>query len=204
MRISDWSSDVCSSDLAEARADARHRRREAAVHAQHPPGRVVQARLRAPGSGAARLGRDAAAGGRRRRPQARARQRQDPRHLRRGAAGRAARAGTDDRAVRDNCVTVPGSSERVEFAVKLPGTHADQPIRLPIDAKFPREDYERLMDAQDRADVDAVAAASTALERQVRVEARRIRAKYMAPPHTPDFALPFLPTQGLDRKRSAY
>src|SRR3546814_9454541 len=69
-----------------------------------------------------------------------------------------------------NCVTVPGSSERVEFAVKLPGTHADQPIRLPIDAKFPREDYERLMDAQDRADVDAVAAASTALERQVRVE----------------------------------
>src|SRR3546814_8364347 len=96
-----------------------------------------------------------------------------------------------------NCVTVPGSSERVEFAVKLPGTHADQPIRLPIDAKFPREDYERLMDAQDRADVDAVAAASTALERQVRVEARRIRDKYLAPPHTTDFQLLFLPTEGL-------
>src|SRR3546814_1534743 len=81
----------------------------------------------------------------------------------------------------------------------LPGTHADQPIRLPIDAKFPREDYERLMDAQDRADVDAVAAASTALERQVRVEAKRIRDKYLAPPHTTDFALLFLPTEEIGR-----
>ena len=96
-----------------------------------------------------------------------------------------------------NCITVPGSSERVEFAVKLPGTHADQPIRLPIDAKFPREDYERLMDAQDRVDVEAVAASSAALERQVRVEAKRIRDKYIAPPHTTDFALLFLPTEGL-------
>jgi DNA recombination protein RmuC len=96
-----------------------------------------------------------------------------------------------------NCITVPGSSERVEFAVKLPGTHADQPIRLPIDAKFPREDYERLMDAQDRADADAVALSSAALERQVRVEAKRIRDKYLAPPHTTDFALLFLPTEGL-------
>lgn len=96
-----------------------------------------------------------------------------------------------------NCITVPGSNERVEFAVKLPGTHADQPVRLPIDAKFPREDYERLMDAQDRVDVEAVAASSAALERQVRLEARRIRDKYIAPPHTTDFALLFLPTEGL-------
>ena len=96
-----------------------------------------------------------------------------------------------------NCITVPGSSERVEFAVKLPGTQADQPIRLPIDAKFPREDYERLMDAQDRVDVEGVAASSAALERQVRVEAKRIRDKYLAPPHTTDFALLFLPTEGL-------
>ena len=96
-----------------------------------------------------------------------------------------------------NCITVPGSNERVEFAVKLPGTHADQPVRLPIDAKFPREDYERLMDAQDRVDVEAVAASSAALERQVRLEARRIRDKYLAPPHTTDFALLFLPTEGL-------
>ncbi len=96
-----------------------------------------------------------------------------------------------------NCITVPGSSERVEFAVRLPGTHSDKPIRLPIDAKFPREDYERLMDAQDRADVDAVVVSSAALERQVRVEAKRIRDKYLAPPHTTDFALMFLPTEGL-------
>ena len=96
-----------------------------------------------------------------------------------------------------NCITVPGSNERVEYAVKLPGSHADKPVRLPIDAKFPREDYERLMDAQDRVDVEAVAASSAALERQVRVEARRIRDKYLAPPHTTDFALLFLPTEGL-------
>jgi DNA recombination protein RmuC len=94
-----------------------------------------------------------------------------------------------------NCVTVPGSSERVEFAVKLPGQQDGQPVRLPIDAKFPREDYERLMDAQERVDVDAVAV--SALERQVRVEAKRIRDKYLAPPHTTDFALLFLPTEGL-------
>jgi DNA recombination protein RmuC len=96
-----------------------------------------------------------------------------------------------------NCITVPGSSERVEFAVRLPGTHSDKPVRLPIDAKFPREDYERLMDAQDRVDVDAVALSAAALERQVRVEAKRIRDKYLAPPHTTDFALLFLPTEGL-------
>lgn len=96
-----------------------------------------------------------------------------------------------------NCVTVPGSSERVEFAVRLPGTQDDRPIRLPIDAKFPREDYERLLDAQDRADVEAMAAAALGLERQVKVEAKRIRDKYLAPPHTTDFALLFLPTEGL-------
>lgn len=96
-----------------------------------------------------------------------------------------------------NCITVPGSSERVEFAIKLPGSQDGQPIRLPIDAKFPREDYERLLDAQDRVDPDAITAAGAALERQVKVEARRIRDKYLAPPHTTDFALLFLPTEGL-------
>ena len=96
-----------------------------------------------------------------------------------------------------NCITVPGSCDRVEFAVLMPGTHADRPIRLPIDAKFPREDYERLMDAQDRVDVEAVSASAAALERQVRVEAKRIRTKYLSPPHTTDFALLFLPTEGL-------
>ena len=96
-----------------------------------------------------------------------------------------------------NCATVPGSGERVEFAVRLPGAAPDAPIRLPIDAKFPREDYERLLDAQERADADGVAAAALGLERQVKQEARRIRDKYVAPPHTTDFALLFLPTEGL-------
>ena len=96
-----------------------------------------------------------------------------------------------------NCITVPGSSERVEFAIKLPGSQDGQPIRLPIDAKFPREDYERLLDAQDRVDPEGIVAAGAALERQVKVEARRIRDKYLAPPHTTDFALLFLPTEGL-------
>ena len=96
-----------------------------------------------------------------------------------------------------NCATVPGSGDRVEFAIRLPGTQPGQPILLPIDAKFPREDYERLLDAQDRADPEAAVQAATALERQVRTEAKRIRDKYLAPPHTTDFALLFLPTEGL-------
>lgn len=96
-----------------------------------------------------------------------------------------------------NIATVPGSNERVEFAVRLPGPNDHAPLRLPIDAKFPREDYERLLDAQERADVDAVATSAAALERQVKVEARRIQSKYLAPPHTTDFGLLFLPTEGL-------
>ena len=96
-----------------------------------------------------------------------------------------------------NVATVPGSSQRVEYAVRLPGQHADQPVRLPIDAKFPREDYERLLDAQDRADADAVLVSSLALERRIRDEAKKIQQSYVAPPHTTDFALMFLPTEGL-------
>ncbi len=96
-----------------------------------------------------------------------------------------------------NVATRPGQDARVEFAVKLPGGDDSGPVRLPIDAKFPREDYERLLDAQDRADAAAVAEASVALERQIKVEAKRIRDKYVEPPHTTDFALLFLPTEGL-------
>jgi DNA recombination protein RmuC len=103
-----------------------------------------------------------------------------------------------------NVATVPKSSERVEFAIKLPGrleAHGGQakmePVWLPIDAKFPREDYERLIDAQDRADPAAVEEASRALEARVRNEARTIAEKYVSPPHTTDFALLFLPTEGL-------
>jgi len=95
-----------------------------------------------------------------------------------------------------NVATRPGSAERVEFAVKLPGT-GDAPVWLPIDAKFPREDYERLLDAQDRADADAASAAGNALEQRIRLEAKKIAEKYIAPPHSTDFAVLFLPTEGL-------
>ena len=96
-----------------------------------------------------------------------------------------------------NVATIPGSSERVEFAVRFPGSSGDTPVWLPIDAKFPREDYERLLDAQERADLDAARTAGDALERQVRLEAQRICDKYVAAPHTTEFAILFLPTEGL-------
>ncbi len=103
-----------------------------------------------------------------------------------------------------NVATVPKSGERVEFAIKLPGRlergngeGAAAPVWLPVDAKFPREDYERLIDAQERADPVAVEEASRALETRIRNEARTIAEKYLAPPHTTDFALLFLPTEGL-------
>ena len=97
-----------------------------------------------------------------------------------------------------NVATVPGSNERVEFAVRLPGQRDDgAPLWLPIDAKFPREDYERLLDAHERADAPAMEAAAKAIETRLRVEARAIREKYVAPPHTTDFGILFLPTEGL-------
>lgn len=92
----------------------------------------------------------------------------------------------------------PGSAEMVDFAVSLPGRgEYDQPVWLPIDAKFPREDYERLLDAQEQGDADAVKTASTQLERAIRVQAKSINEKYVCPPHTTDFAVMFLPTEGL-------
>ncbi len=97
-----------------------------------------------------------------------------------------------------NVATVPGSSERVEFAIRLPGQRSDgAPLWLPIDAKFPREDYERLLDAQERADPVAAETAGKAIETRLRIEARTIRDKYVAPPHTTDFAILFVPTEGL-------
>ena len=91
----------------------------------------------------------------------------------------------------------PGSGERVEFAIRLPGRGHDRPVWLPIDAKFPREDYERLLVAQEQADAPAADAAGRALEARLKVEARTIRDKYLCPPDTTDFALMFLPTEGL-------
>jgi len=97
-----------------------------------------------------------------------------------------------------NVATVPGSSERVEFAIRLPGQRADGvPLWLPIDAKFPREDYERLLEAQDRADPVGVETAGKAIENRLKLEARSIREKYVSPPHTTDFGILFVPTEGL-------
>jgi DNA recombination protein RmuC len=96
-----------------------------------------------------------------------------------------------------NVITVPGSNERVEFAIRMPGQGEGEHILLPIDAKFPMEDYQRLLEAQENADIEAAGIAGRALEIRVREEARRIKGKYIAPPHTTDFAVLFLPTEGL-------
>lgn len=94
--------------------------------------------------------------------------------------------------------TRPGQRHAVDFAVRLPGRGDDgAPVWLPIDAKFPNEDYERLLDAQQRADAPAVEQAARALEGRIRLEARSISDKYVEPPHTTDFAILFLPTEGL-------
>ena len=94
--------------------------------------------------------------------------------------------------------TRPGSKNLVDFAIKLPGKAADgTPLWLPIDAKFPNEDYARLLDAQGRADPVDADAAARALEQRIRLEAKSITEKYVEPPHTTDFAILFLPTEGL-------
>jgi DNA recombination protein RmuC len=95
-------------------------------------------------------------------------------------------------------VAVTGSSERVEFALKLPGRDdAGACVWLPIDAKFPQEDYQRLVEAAEAADIAAVETASKALEMRIRECARMIADKYVAPPATTDFGILFLPTEGL-------
>ena len=94
--------------------------------------------------------------------------------------------------------TRPGSKNRVDFAIKLPGRSDDgQPVWLPIDAKFPNEDYERLLEAQSKADAVQAELCSKALEARVRLEAKSITEKYVEPPFTTDFAILFLPTEGL-------
>lgn len=94
--------------------------------------------------------------------------------------------------------TLPGSKNMVDFAIKLPGKSDDGSLLwLPIDAKFPNEDYERLLDAQGKADVLGAEAAGKALEMRIRLEAKSICEKYVHPPYTTDFAILFLPTEGL-------
>ncbi|MCC7375470.1 MAG: DNA recombination protein RmuC [Verrucomicrobiales bacterium] len=97
-----------------------------------------------------------------------------------------------------NVAPKPNSQERVEFALRLPGRDAvDAPVWLPIDAKFPQEDYQRLLEAVDRGDVEAISEAGRALETRLRHQAREIRTKYVEPPHTTDFAVLFLPSESL-------
>jgi DNA recombination protein RmuC len=97
-----------------------------------------------------------------------------------------------------NVAVKPHSAERVEFAIRLPGREADDaPVWLPIDAKFPKEDYERLIAASEQGESAAVEEAVRGLEARVVAEARSIADRYLAPPYTTDFAILYLPTEGL-------
>lgn len=96
-----------------------------------------------------------------------------------------------------NVATRPGSNERVDFAIRLPGKDDGAVVWLPIDAKYPIEDYQRLLDAQERGDPAAVEEASRAIETRLKNEAKSIHEKYVSPPHTTDFALLYLPLEGL-------
>ena len=94
--------------------------------------------------------------------------------------------------------TRPRSNQRVDFAIKFPGRgEAHETVWLPIDAKFPRDDYERLLDARDQANAPAAETAAKALEVRIKAEAKSIAENYLAPPHTTDFAILFLPVEGL-------
>jgi len=96
-----------------------------------------------------------------------------------------------------NVETRPSSGARVEFAIRFPGRGESGTMWLPIDAKFPLEDYQRLVDAQERSDPPAIEEAGKALEARIKSEARSIRERYVEPPCTTDFAILYLPTEGL-------
>lgn len=96
-----------------------------------------------------------------------------------------------------NVVTRPKSRDPVEFAIRLPGREGQAQVWLPIDSKFPVTDYQMLLQAQEAGDVEGAKAAAKALEARVRLEARTIRDKYVEPPGTTDFAILFVPTEGL-------
>src|SRR3954463_2900713 len=96
-----------------------------------------------------------------------------------------------------NVQTRDETAERVDFAIRLPGDENGAPVWLPIDAKFPTEDYQRLLAAQDKGDTDLIEGAMKGLETQLRKSAKEICGKYINPPRTTDFALMFLPTEGL-------
>jgi DNA recombination protein RmuC len=94
-------------------------------------------------------------------------------------------------------VATTDTDERVEFALRLPGAHQGSCVWLPIDAKFPQEDYIRLVEASERGDVEAVETCSRQLEQRIRLSAKHISQKYIAPPATTDFGIMYLPTEGL-------
>ena len=96
----------------------------------------------------------------------------------------------------ENIEIVPGRQERVEFAVRLPGKD-EHAVWLPIDSKFPQEDYLRLVEASQQGDASGVETARRALMTRVKIEGKRIASKYIAPPHSTDFAIMFLPVEGL-------
>jgi DNA recombination protein RmuC len=97
-----------------------------------------------------------------------------------------------------NVATKQGSADRVEFAIRLPGRDAaESTVWLPVDAKFPQEDYQRLLEASERGDAEGVEAAARQLEARVKASARDIHDKYLDPPQTTDFGILFLPTEGL-------
>ena len=96
-----------------------------------------------------------------------------------------------------NVKTVPGSNDLVEFAVKMPGKSDDAPVWLPLDSKYPVEHYQRLLDAHETMDKTVIQQAVGAFESSIRAEAKKIAGKYVSPPHTTDFAILFLPTEGL-------
>ncbi|HKP93892.1 MAG TPA: DNA recombination protein RmuC [Chthoniobacterales bacterium] len=96
-----------------------------------------------------------------------------------------------------NVQTRDETAERVDFAIRLPGDENGAPVWLPIDSKFPTEDYQRLLAAQDHGDTDSIEVAMRGLETQLKKSAKDICAKYINPPRTTDFALMFLPTEGL-------
>ena len=95
-----------------------------------------------------------------------------------------------------NIITKKNSRDPVEFAIKLPGNN-QHVVYLPIDAKFPTQDYERLQDAQDQANLAIIEEAGKAIETRLKLEAKNIRDKYIDPPYTTDFGILFLPTEGL-------
>ena len=98
-----------------------------------------------------------------------------------------------------NVATRKNSNERVEFAIKLPGQDSDKGkvVWMPIDSKFPQEDYQRLIDAQENADKELAEKAVKSLEMRIKAEAKQIREKYIDPPNTTDFGIMFLPVEGL-------